>query len=60
MTTKLHLAITPDFQIVEGFLTGGNTADVSAADSLTVDVLTHQLNSRLRQHILPLLPEIIF
>ena len=38
MTTKLHLAITPDLQIVDGFLTGGNTADISVADALTVDV----------------------
>lgn len=34
----MHLAITPDFQIIEGFLTGGNTADVSVADELTADV----------------------
>ena len=38
MTTKLHLAITPDFQIIDGFLTGGNTADISVADSLTIDL----------------------
>ena len=38
MTTKLHLAITPDLQIVDGFLTGGNTADISVADMLTADV----------------------
>lgn len=38
MTTKLHLAITPDFQIIDGFLTGGNIADISVADSLTIDL----------------------
>lgn len=34
----MHLAITPDFQIIEGFLTGGNTADISVADELTADI----------------------
>ena len=29
LTTKLHLAITPDFHIVEGYLSGGNIADIS-------------------------------
>ena len=38
MTTKLHLAITPDFRIVEGFLTGGNKADISYADELSAGV----------------------
>ena len=38
MTTKLHLAITPDFHIIDGFLTSGNTADISVADELTADV----------------------
>ena len=37
-TTKLHLAITPDFRIIEGFLTGGNKADVSFADELTANI----------------------
>lgn len=30
--------ITPDFQIIDGFLTGGNTADISVADQLTADI----------------------
>jgi hypothetical protein len=38
LTTKLHLAITPDFKIIEGFLTGGNRADISFADDLTAEV----------------------
>ena len=38
MTTKLHLAITPNFQIIDGFLTGGNSADISVAGALTADV----------------------
>lgn len=32
------MAISPDFHIVEGFLTGGNRADISVADDLTADV----------------------
>ena len=36
---KLHLAITPDFKIIEGFLTGGNRADISFADDLTAEVV---------------------
>src|SRR3954462_6976774 len=38
ITTKLHLAITPDFCIIEGFVTGGNQADISVADNLTAEV----------------------
>lgn len=38
MTTKLHLAITPDFRIVAGYLSGGNRADISCADNLTASV----------------------
>lgn len=38
MTTKLHLALTPDDRIVEGQLTGGNVADVTVAASLTQEV----------------------
>ena len=38
LTTKLHLAITPDFHIVEGYLSGGNIADISCADDLTACV----------------------
>jgi len=35
MTTKLHLAITPEGHVVEGMLTGGNIADISVADEIT-------------------------
>jgi hypothetical protein len=38
LTTKLHLAITPDFRITEGFLTGGNKADISFADELLANI----------------------
>ena len=38
LTTKLHLAITPDFHIIEGYLSGGNQADISNADGLTAMV----------------------
>jgi transposase len=34
----LHLAITPDFRIVEGYLSGGNQADIACADDLTAAV----------------------
>ena len=34
----MHLAITPDFHIVEGYLSGGNIADISCADDLTACV----------------------
>jgi transposase len=39
VTTKLHLAITPDYQIVEGQLTGGNVADITMADTLTAEIV---------------------
>ncbi|MDE2020799.1 MAG: transposase [Patescibacteria group bacterium] len=39
MTTKLHLALTPDYRVVEGLLTGGNVADVSVADLLTAEIV---------------------
>ena len=38
LTTKLHLAISSDFHIIEGFLTGGNRADIGLADELKADV----------------------
>ena len=38
MTTKLHLAITPEGKIVEGMLTGGNIADISVADNMMEDI----------------------
>ena len=38
MTTKLHLAITPEGYVVEGMLTGGNIADISVADFMMENV----------------------
>jgi transposase len=38
MSTKFHLAITNLGQIVEGFLTGGEVADIKAAEELVEDV----------------------
>jgi transposase len=38
VTTKLHLAITAEGHVIEGFLSAGNTADISFADSLFSDV----------------------
>ena len=38
MTTKLHLAITPECHVIEGVLTGGNVADVSVADDIMENV----------------------
>lgn len=32
------MAISSDFHIIEGFLTGGNRADISLADELTANV----------------------
>jgi IS5 family transposase len=39
VTTKLHLAITPDYRVVEGQLTGGNIADITMADILTAEIV---------------------
>lgn len=38
MTTKLHLAITAEGHVIEGFLSAGNTSDITVADSLFSDV----------------------
>jgi transposase len=38
VTTKLHLAGTPDFHVIEGLLTGGNVSDITVADELTAEV----------------------
>ena len=38
MSTKLHLAVTLDGHVVDGFLTGGNKADISMADELTEEI----------------------
>lgn len=34
----MHLAITPNFHIIEGFLSGGNQADISFANDLSAAV----------------------
>lgn len=34
----MHLAITTDFQIIEGIVSGGNKADISIANELTAGV----------------------
>ena len=34
----MHLAITPEFHVIEGYLSGGNQADISNADELTSTV----------------------
>jgi len=38
VTTKLHLAITAEDHVVEGFLTGGNVSDMTKAGELTAEV----------------------
>jgi transposase len=35
----LHIAITAEFHVIEGLLTGGNKADISVADELTAEVV---------------------
>jgi transposase len=39
VTTKLHLASTPEFHVIEGLLTGGNVSDITVADELTAEVV---------------------
>ena len=39
MTTKLHLFIAADCHVIEGFLTGGNSHDVTVAEELTAEVV---------------------
>jgi len=38
MSTKLHLAITPEGYVIEGMLTGGNVADISVADYMMENI----------------------
>ena len=38
MSTKLHLLITAEGHVVEGFLTAGNVSDITVAESLLSDV----------------------
>jgi transposase len=39
VTTKLHLVITADGHVVEGFLTGGHVHDVSVAEQLFSEII---------------------
>lgn len=38
MSTKLHLAMTPEGIVIEGMLTGGNVADISVADYMIENI----------------------
>lgn len=38
MSTKLHLAITSDGHVIDGFLSGGNRNDIAVAEELTAEV----------------------
>jgi transposase len=38
VTTKLHLAITADGHLIEGFLSAGNVSDITVAESLFTDI----------------------
>lgn len=38
MTTKLHLAGSAEFHVIEGMLTGGNVSGITVADALTAEV----------------------
>ncbi|MCC8483789.1 MAG: transposase [Rickettsia endosymbiont of Labidopullus appendiculatus] len=39
MSTKLHLAMTTSWHIIEGFLTGGNRNDIAVAEELTANIV---------------------
>ncbi len=39
MTTKIHLVISADGHVIEGFLTPGNTADITVAPELTAEIV---------------------
>lgn len=39
MSTKLHLTMTTQGHIVEGFLTGGNKNDIAVAEELTANIV---------------------
>jgi transposase len=39
VTTKLHLAASVEFHVIEGMLTGGNVSDITVADELTAEVV---------------------
>jgi len=39
VTTKLHLALTPEGHIVEALLTGGNISDITVANDMMSDVV---------------------
>ena len=38
MTTKLHLLISAEGHVIEGFLTAGNVSDITVAENLIADV----------------------
>lgn len=38
MTTKLHLLISAEGHVIEGFLTAGSVSDITVAESLIADV----------------------
>lgn len=38
MSTKLHLIITSDGHVIDGFLSGGNRNDIAVADELTAEI----------------------
>jgi transposase len=38
VTTKLHLLITAEGHVIEGFLTAGNVSDITVAENLLSDV----------------------
>lgn len=39
MSTKLHMAMTVEGHIIEGFLTGGNRHDIAVAEELTSEII---------------------
>lgn len=39
ITTKIHLLITAQGHVIEGFLTPGNTSDITVAPELTAEVV---------------------
>ncbi|MCC8484170.1 MAG: hypothetical protein LN561_06510 [Rickettsia endosymbiont of Labidopullus appendiculatus] len=44
MSTKLHLAMTTLWHIIEGFLTTGNRNDIAVAEELTADIVDVMLS----------------
>lgn len=50
MSTKLHLAMTTSWHIIEGFLTGGNRNDIAVVEELTADIVGYDSNKN-RQNL---------